>query len=557
MGRPYRIHPSLSNDSTWPRCIMYELEKKMTSVQHYSQYVSVRKMCWMVIYTLFVCISIVIYYSKKSPSNNVGKDLDIRSNVALEGMPSTTPKKFHAPTPHFASKSISSSFFKGTCVYSPDMERDPRCIFRKQYDTTTPQVRHLLRPPILVTVSEVHNTTYLKFLENKFELRYEWNSFPDLISDLTPRRAGLYSLPNACVDILQSNARRFNIESNTMCFVRHYRRGEAMCSRRQQPGFLKRNLADKTDRVIHFKRLYFNAYGRNSKNFQHFLIDHLGPLSIAYRIAPPDTRFLVDVNPRSLEIIDAAAIPRSSLIHFARGTKYCAKELYLDFVEPIDQVYVKSLNNSLLPLRVQQWRKSEKLPSFFIPQVSLPEHFMYAAKQLEDGFIRLHNRQTSFVRDAIVFASRAPVRGHSTSASGVHSNRPVRNVRNEKEIISFLMKFSRNNGMKFVLYRGAAYDIKSTQEIFLRAKVIIGVHGANMANQIFAGSSCEEVHVVEIVGMKQFVKYENYQSYWYDGWSCFNYSLVQKQKKDVVDLTELKLALHRIVYHFSAHESAR
>lgn len=194
------------------------------------------------------------------------------------------------------------------------------------------------------------------------------------------------------------------------------------------------------------------------------------------------------MNERSVEIAVAAEIPRGAMITFSSTMKYCADELYVDMVYPIDQLYFD--HNPLEEYTEQEraWVRDEKKPREVIPQVSLPEHFVLSSMQLAKTFKETYTflGAQELHRDSLIFASRRPVRGQSSSASGIKSSRPTRNLLNEDELIKELRRIADMNKLKFVYFQGSQYSILDTQAKFLKAKVIVGAHGANMANQIFS-----------------------------------------------------------------------
>lgn len=266
---------------------------------------------------------------------------------------------------------------------------------------------------------------------------------------------------------------------------------------------------------VQYEHLYFNTYGRNFKNFQHFIIEHLGPLIIAFRTAPKGTKFLVDLNKRSLEIVEAAGIPRSSLVSYKKGIKYCSRALYLDFVDPIDQFYLDHDEIERLSNAERRWKGSHL---GVVPQCILPEHFVVSSTQLEDSFfdVSAGKRRDDFPRKYLIFASRKPPEGRrATAASGVKYRitripRPVRNIDNEDDIVRELKRIANINGLQFIYFQAVKYSIRQIQEIFLKGSIIVGAHGANMANQIFGGYN-RSITVIEIVGTKWLTRYEDYK----------------------------------------------
>ena len=114
------------------------------------------------------------------------------------------------------------------------------------------------------------------------------------------------------------------------CLLKSYLRGEAVCKRSPK--------ASKTQRV---DILVHNAYGKNRNNFQHFFMDHLGPLLAAQEQLSQEggARYLVDINGRSREILGALGFPMKQLVEYKIGTRYCAKRLMISTVLPLDQAF--------------------------------------------------------------------------------------------------------------------------------------------------------------------------------------------------------------------------
>ena len=412
---------------------------------------------------------------------------------------------------------------RNTCLFSRSEITFGRtdCTFEVIWNPVKVEVRKKMKPPTFIGGSDSSEEIYLSWQSNLFQKKYGWNSFPDLVNTSEKKDSGLLKLRNGCVDVFAPSARKFSIFNERCCLIRHYRRGEAICP----PPLSKK-------KSVRFEKLYFNSYGRNKKNFQHFVIDHLGPLIIAFQSAPKGTRFLVDLNERSVEIAVAAGIPRSAMITFSSAMKYCADELYVDIVYPIDQLYLDHGHVEDYTEQEMAWIRDEKKPRGVIPQVSLPEHFVLSSMQLAKTFRESYLNAQDSHRDSLIFASRRPVRGKAYSASGVKSSRPTRNLLNEAELVKELRRIADMNKLKFIYFQGSRYSIHNTQAKFMKAKVIIGAHGANMANQVFSGFD-PSITVVEIVGTDHFTKYENYQSYWYDGWSTFRYFLIGMKNRRV------------------------
>lgn len=185
--------------------------------------------------------------------------------------------------------------------------------------------------------------------------------------------------------------------------MKSYLRGEAICKglRRVPRG----GKTHKTPLLVH------NAYGKNRNNFQHFFMDHLGPLLAAEEQLRGEAgaKFLVDINTRSREILSAIGFPMKKLLEFSPGTRYCAQTLLISSLFPLDQSI---------------WPHNGTIAK----QVWLPEDFVLAGRWMTAAY-RRENGGRDPPKRYIVYASRASPKGKPhLSATGQASSRPSRNI---------------------------------------------------------------------------------------------------------------------------------
>lgn len=122
-------------------------------------------------------------------------------------------------------------------------------------------------------------------------------------------------------------------------------------------------------------------------------------------------------------------------------------------------------------------------------------------------------------------------------------------------MVEFLNSFVRQRprlGLEVIVYYGGFTSIKQSLRIFQEARVIVGVHGANMAN-IAMASADKGTAVVEFVGIREKAKYEGFLSYFYFGRSsAVDYYNVPKRCSSMkcdsmhVNVEDIKSALQDI-----------
>ena len=86
-------------------------------------------------------------------------------------------------------------------------------------------------------------------------------------------------------------------------------------------------------------------------------------------------------------------------------------------------------------------------------------------------------------------------------------------------MVDFLRGFALSRpdlGLEVKVYYGGFTSIKDSIVAFQEARVVVGVHGANMANIAMAAAD-KGTAVVEFVGVRLKTKYESFLSYYYYG----------------------------------------
>ena len=92
-------------------------------------------------------------------------------------------------------------------------------------------------------------------------------------------------------------------------------------------------------------------------------------------------------------------------------------------------------------------------------------------------------------------------------------------MQNDAEVIEFLRSFASSRpelNLEVKVYYGGFTSIKDSLAAFQEARVVVGVHGANMANIAMAAAD-KGTAVVEFVGVRLRTKYESFLSYFYYG----------------------------------------
>lgn len=103
-------------------------------------------------------------------------------------------------------------------------------------------------------------------------------------------------------------------------------------------------------------------------------------------------------------------------------------------------------------------------------------------------------------RPRVIYASRRDVAGN-TSGERVGSGGGGRGVINEDALIGLLRK---RYGNEMMVFTGAEHDVRSTIELFSRARIVIGPHGGAFVNTLFCA---EGTTLVEFVPARQPTQY--------------------------------------------------
>lgn len=132
-----------------------------------------------------------------------------------------------------------------------------------------------------------------------------------------------------------------------------------------------------------------------------------------------------------------------------------------------------------------------------------PELFKYASNQFSLKY------GLNVQRNLIIYLERG-----ASSISSTH----ISNIRQFKSTLKRNTK-----KLKFVTIDVARMRIEDVVNIMQRAKIVVGIHGGQMANIIFAQAD-KNTSVIEIAGRQTYWK-----SYYYDGMgSVFDYHLVPR-----------------------------
>lgn len=236
--------------------------------------------------------------------------------------------------------------------------------------------------------------------------------------------------------------------------------------------------------------------------FQHFLLDKLPELLVARELLAsiPEARYLTVLDRRSLEILEFLGFNKDFIVTANPEKSSCAQNLLLNTPLPGKYGFPMSVN---------------------FPRP--PELFKYASNQfsLEYGM--------GVQRNLLIYLERG-----KTSLSSTH-------ISNIKEIKSTLKQ--NNRKLKVVSIDAALMSIKDVVKLMQSAKIIVGIHGGQMANIIFAQADTN-TSIIEIAGRQTYWK-----SYYYNGMgSVFDYQLVPrlcKSKGAVIHPNDADLKLGR------------
>ena len=216
--------------------------------------------------------------------------------------------------------------------------------------------------------------------------------------------------------------------------------------------------------------------------FQHFVLDKLPELLVARELLSgiTEARYLTILDRRSLEILDFLGFDKNVIITPNPEKSSCARKLLI---------------NSPLPGKYG-FPMSENFPR-------PPELFKHASNQFS------HKYGKDTLKDLIVYLDRGKASPSSTHISNI------------KEV-KYALK-QNNRKLKFVSIDAASMNIKEVVSVMQRAKVIVGIHGGQMANIIFAQAE-KNTSIIEIAGRQTYWK-----SYYYNGMSSvFDYQIIPR-----------------------------
>ena len=216
--------------------------------------------------------------------------------------------------------------------------------------------------------------------------------------------------------------------------------------------------------------------------FQHFIIDKLPDFLVAQKLLHnvSGAKFLMVTDKRIIEILEYLGIDKKSIIDVDPERSFCSKRLLFNAPIPGKYGFPASTN---------------------YPRP--PELFKYASDQFT------LKRTEESKRDLIVYLNR----GKSNTVS-----HQITNIRQVKSVLK------RNaHQLKYKDIDPGSLSIKELVSVMQRARVIVGIHGGQMANIVFAQAS-KNTTIIEIAGRQTYWK-----SYYYNGMgSVFDYRLVPR-----------------------------
>lgn len=217
--------------------------------------------------------------------------------------------------------------------------------------------------------------------------------------------------------------------------------------------------------------------------FQHFVLDKLPELLVAHDLlrSIPNFKYLTIVDKRSLEILEFLGLHKNLITNARQDKSICAKKLVV---------------NAPLPGKYG-FSSDENFPR-------PPELFKYASHKFQ-----LNSNGAEAVQNLIVYLDRGASAPKSTKIS---------NIREIKSVLK------RNNfNLTFLSINPSQLSIKDLVATMQKARVIVGVHGGQMANIVFAKAS-KNTKIIEIAGRQTYWK-----SYYYNGMSSvFDYHVLPR-----------------------------
>jgi hypothetical protein len=208
-------------------------------------------------------------------------------------------------------------------------------------------------------------------------------------------------------------------------------------------------------------------------SFQHFVVDKLPSILAAYEMLRENShaKLLIHADSRGRELVEHLNLNMSKFIFILSAKKkFCAKYLWMD--TPLPGKYGLETRDYARP----------------------PEIF----NELSHAFLRRHDLKTlqSNTRNTIVVLSRDRDKDH---------------IFNFDKVVALVKK---RTGMQVFNINTSQMSFAKLSKIMLGARIIIGIHGGQMANIVFARPD-RGTAVIEIVGRQTLFK-----SYYYGGMSA-------------------------------------
>lgn len=304
--------------------------------------------------------------------------------------------------------------------------------------------------------------------------------------------SGMVGLRNGCV--------RVDTCRITSIGKMHFRAGQDRCS-----GFSDQTVANATHCLTEARghnrmRCELRARSRQKRypvlwtmslgpyySFQHFIIDKLPTILAAYRQleANPKAKLLVFMDSRGFEILRYLNLDFRRFVLANMKTDFCADMLWVDAPVPGKYGNAESVN---------------------FPRP--PELFLETAHAFQQRRKLRSSARQPLPRDRIVFLSR----GQAAEKGKGH-------LANVDAVLRILAASSLN----LVRLDASRVSIERLAETLSRARIVVGVHGGQMANIVFAPPD-RKTAVLEIAGRQ--VKFK---SYYYGGMSAaYDYHLLPR-----------------------------
>lgn len=216
--------------------------------------------------------------------------------------------------------------------------------------------------------------------------------------------------------------------------------------------------------------------------FQHFVIDKLPDILVAHKLLQnmSGAKYLMVTDKRIIEILEFLGINKSMILNADPTRSFCSRRLLFNAPLPGKYGFAATVN---------------------YPRP--PELFKYAS----DQFALRNNKGSK--QDLIVYLDRGSVSTRSHQISNIGEVKAVlkRNI--------YRLKYKQIDASRM--------SVKNLVSVLQRARIIVGIHGGQMANIIFAQAN-KGTSIIEIAGRQTYWK-----SYYYNGMgSVFDYRLVPR-----------------------------